>query len=212
MKTNSFTNVVSFICNKKYEVKVEITTMDCASEYHCLVCSRNFKKFIIFEGHLTFNRKCRENYGSYMQCYICKDKYQNLAALQYHLQSHKKYSFEKSVQHEKTVGNDVMQISISNPTSDESKTNGFCCGICGSLFDTKFHLIEHSTIHSTAIDTATSSTQLNGNESVEGNFEKEVGHQRIVSKRKTVYKSYRCQICNANCYCRPKLGKIKRES
>lgn len=65
------------------------TSVDHTSEYHCNVCSKTFKEFVLFEGHFTFNVKCRDDCGSFMQCYICPRKFFHFAALKYHLRSHR---------------------------------------------------------------------------------------------------------------------------
>lgn len=104
--------------------------MDSVSQYYCHVCCKTFKKFIIFEGHLAFNNKCRENLDSYMQCYLCRNKYNNFAALKYHLRSHKNGSSEK--RHAKTVRKDgtlaklhlVEQVEHSKIHSDIANVDG----------------------------------------------------------------------------------------
>ncbi|XP_037035064.1 zinc finger protein 573-like [Bradysia coprophila] len=143
--------------------------MDCVSKlhYHCPVCSGVFTRFIIFEGHLTFSRQCRENIGSYMQGYACKREFKHLAALKYHLQHQQQeclvvyeakeknnFNFinENSslevcdVNYGGTAGSDVAR---QTHVSEELKLKSFYCGVCGKGFTTKIDLIQHSATHFT---------------------------------------------------------------
>ncbi len=98
-----------------------------ASRYRCRVCYRNFKKFVIFEGHLSFHRKCRENIGHYMQCYLCQQKFHNFAALSYHKKQFHKLDWTNKPSSTSTRPCDIVadnnQIIDSNNVSELSGTH-----------------------------------------------------------------------------------------
>lgn len=92
-----------------------------ASTYRCKICKQTFQKFILFDGHFTFNAKCRVKYGSIMQCYVCGQAFCHLADLKYHFQ--RKHLSKK----------------IINKTTEIPQD----CTICQKRFATQCHLNEH---------------------------------------------------------------------
>lgn len=136
--------------------------MEVKNEYHCKICGRTFKKFVIFEGHFTFNLQCRTKCGPFMQCYICEDTFHHLAVLKYHLQSHRKTNV-----FQQTTSPNNVQIT-ENPkenSNEERKAVGFNCSFCERSFRSKFHLVEHLAMHSKTVET--NNDQMNGNGKVE---------------------------------------------
>lgn len=170
--------------------------MDHAREYHCNICGNTFEEFVLFEGHFTFNEKCR-TLGPFMQCYICSKSFFHFAVLKYHLQSHSK-------------NNVIQKINSTNETQGKaSQSHGFDCNICNRSFRIKFHLIEHLKIHMKAA----SSNQINGS------LKEKLQREQVVRssdrnessndlKQQRMSKCYRCQVCNANCYFKGQLGNI----
>lgn len=157
---------------------------NCKTEYRCLICEKTFKKFIIFEGHFTFNNKCRAKYGWLMQCYICGEIFRHLAELKYHIQKH----------------NVIKPSKFDSGNQYEDSVNGFKCKICQRRrFRTKFYLSEHAISHS--IKQATKSFQKN-EETPSSTSSKEILHQAATP-------SFQCQICNAHCKDKDGLGKLK---
>lgn len=69
--------------------------------FHCKVCDKTFKKFVLFEGHFDFSDKCREKYGTILHCYVCSKEFQHSASLKYHLQQHKHTTTKYVNKHDK---------------------------------------------------------------------------------------------------------------
>lgn len=152
-------------------------SMDHTSEYHCNICGRTFQEFVIFEGHFTFNVKCRAQRGPFMQCYICSEIFFHFAVLKYHLQSHN--------------NNNVIQKIDSTNQDKAPQPHGIDCNICDRSFRTKFHLIEHLQMHSKA--DATSQPTLNESS-------KETDSQNVNPTNENPHKQsqadgFNCNIC-----------------
>lgn len=112
------------------------------SAYHCRICKRSFKKFIIFEGHFAFNAKCRSECGWYMQCYVCGETFNHLAVLKYHLRRH---NLNKTKEFIRKRSESVDRTIIHQ--NNECHT-GIDCFICQRSFRKKIYLNEHLVWHS----------------------------------------------------------------
>lgn len=135
---------VSKITHSSSALKAGNRKVNCATVYCCLVCLKTFKKFIIFEGHFTFNAKCRAKYGWLMQCYVCGEIFKHLAELKYHIQKH----------------NVSKPVNSKITNQHEESIHGFKCKICQRRFRTKFYLSAHAAIH--CKQTITKSFHTNG--------------------------------------------------
>ncbi|KAJ6643702.1 Zinc finger protein [Pseudolycoriella hygida] len=158
-------------CHQLSVLKTDMKNMKFDSSYPCATCEKSFKKFIIFEGHFAFNAKCRRNSGSFMQCYICGNKFRHLAVLKYHLRRHVK---------NKTTSLRPKIVRVANGKS--SPRIGFNCNICRKRFRTKAYLSEHKTKHS----------------KVENKYPSNADTQVDIVNSKTS-PSFECNICKMDC-------------
>lgn len=141
-------------------------------KYHCSVCDKLFKKFIIFEGHFDFNEKCRAK-GAFLQCYICSQEFRHLATLKYHISQHASKFVFKVPQVPKITLKKQWNFKILPPKSGESedefrillpksgesedekfkenekcKGNDYICKICKKAFKSTFYMQQHLIGHS----------------------------------------------------------------
>lgn len=139
-------------------------------KFHCKICNRSFKKFVLFEGHFESNIECREKHQPFIQCYICFELFRNYSALKYHIYQHtvnrvkRLIPVKKRQVAKKSVSRPVIpKITLKKqwhfkevPQDAGAKTrNGQLncapleCKICGEKFRSLFHLAQHSKEHET---------------------------------------------------------------
>ncbi|KAG4079188.1 hypothetical protein HA402_015844 [Bradysia odoriphaga] len=134
-------------------------------KFYCKICNKNFKKFVLFEGHFDFSDECRDKQKLFIECYICNKNFRTSAALKYHIQQHKRaknVTLIKKPQVAKIVRKPVIpKITLKKQWNFKVAPHGVDvdvknvvpkhpqleCKICGNKFQSLLHLAQHSTEH-----------------------------------------------------------------